>query len=147
MIVPANQKALQYIPRSILQSPFELLLAFMCVTSGTTYVLGNVPASAIDRYLPSYLVRGWGMCLAFGGTLLIYGILKGSPLVQRAGLSLLAPTSFVYSIMLIVFVGLPSIFSASIITAFAIACLLKDYMIKIATVSIRRVFAEEQNEG
>lgn len=87
------------------------------------------------------------MCLAFGGTLLIYGILKGSPLVQRAGLSLLAPTSFVYSIMLIVFVGLPSIFSASIITAFAIACLLKDYMIKIATVSIRRVFAEEQNEG
>jgi hypothetical protein len=142
MIVPANQKALQYIPKPVLQQPFELLLSVMCLLSGITYVLGNTPSSAIDRFLPEYFVKSWGLCLCIGSILLLTGILKTNPLLQRAGLSLLSPTSIVYAIVLIAYVGKASIFSASIITAFSLACAVKDYTIKIATMSIKQVFKD-----
>jgi len=142
MIVPAKASFLRILPKSILQQPFELLLAFMCCLSGTTYVLGNVPAAAIDRNLPNVLIRAWGLSLMLGGFLVIFGIARTQPILQRAGYSLLAPTSIVYAILLIVYVGLPSVFSVLIIIGFASACLIRDYMVKMSTKAIRQVFKD-----
>jgi hypothetical protein len=141
MIVPANPKMLQYLPKAILQKPFSLLLGFMCAVSGPTYIFGNQAGSA-GKFLPIVLTKSWGFCLTIGGILLVIGILRTNPLIQRAGLSLLAPTALVYAIILVVYVGITSIFSATIIVAFSLACAIEDYTIKIATNSIRQVFKD-----
>lgn len=147
MIVPASQKALRYIPKSLLREPFDILLAVMCLFSGIPYLLGAPPAAAIDRQLPEFLFRAWGGCLTLGGILVLVGIFFGLTLLQRAGLSLLAPTAIMYAIVLLIYIKLPAIFSASLLLGFAGACLLKDYTIKIATQSISKIFKEVSSGG
>jgi len=142
MIVPANPKLLRYIPKSVLQNPFELLLGIMCTFSGVPYLLGNRPNSKIEANIPPLLIRLWGFNLAVGGIFLIWGLVRNSSLVERAGLSMLGPTAYAYAVMLIAYVGYPSLFSACLIIAFGTACLLRDYTVKVATVAINRVFRE-----
>lgn len=153
MIAPSNPIFLRLIPRPLLQQPFEILFAFLCVISGGPYVVGHPPSQTLRVVLPTALVYTWGIFLFIGGVIYLFGIGYRNHLVQRAGLSLLGPTAIVYAIMMSYFFfsvhyfTYESIISVVLVLFFGMVCLIKDYTLKIATLSIAKIFKEIKING
>jgi hypothetical protein len=145
VIIPANQKLLQYIPKAVLQHPFELLFAGMCVVSGAQHFLSDSPVNPLEALLPTSVTVVWNVFLIVGGTLVLFGAGKSYYYLERAGLSLLGPAAVVYAIVLGSYIGRTAYISIGILVAFGLACLVRIYTLKIATQSIRQVFKDHPN--
>ena len=145
MIVPANQKLLKYLPKAVLQHPFELLLAGMCLLSSIQHFLSNSPTNPLEILLPAIVTTTWNIFLGIGGVLVFFGVGRGYYYLERAGLSLLGPAAVVYAIVLGVYIGSTAYISIGVLTAFGLACLVRIYTLKIATTSIKQVFKDHGN--
>lgn len=142
MIAPSNPALLKIIPKPVLLYPFEIFLCCLCVLSGVPYMVGATAPSGIEQALPNTLIIVWGFNLTVGGLLTLIGMGRLNPRIMRAGLSVLGPTAMVYSLATIAYVGWRGLFAGLITFGFGMVCLIKDYTVKLATMSINRFFRE-----
>lgn len=123
------------LPDGLLNSPFEWLVAFMCLFSGFLSVVAGAESASVESLLPEVIFRIWGVLLLIGGASLLIGIASskqiGSMLVitrvaiYRLGLRLLALSTFVYCVCLAVYAGLGGVAAATLPVAFILACIIR----------------------
>lgn len=122
-----------HVPEPLRYQPFELLLAFMCLVSGTSTLLGAPnERSAVVRVLPEWFLHSWALVLVLGGLALICGAssavqLDGRVIIRRIacyrfGLRLLGAASLIYGATLFIAAGLAAFTVAPIVLAFSLAC-------------------------
>lgn len=132
-------------PLPLLQHPFEVFLGGLCVLSGLPLVLATQPDPAsLTATLPWWIVKAWGIELTLGGALIVLGVIwPRMRYAERAGLTLLAPAAGLYALAIFVNVGRSGLVAASIVLAFALACLLRLAVV----VEVRRVIHREVEQS
>lgn len=102
--------------------PFEVFIPFLCLLAGLPLVFRGPGPGTIEEALPQFLVSLWGIELAMGGALTLGGVLAGSWLVERFGLSLLSAAGVVYAIVLIASAWPVAVVPAAIVLGFGVTC-------------------------
>lgn len=99
-----RDKLIFKLPAPVVQHPFEILIAVLCVISGAGLLLTGPTAtpSTIDDLLPLWLVTVWSATLLGSGVFILLGKFFNQYHVERAGMALLAAGTLVYSLAIYV---------------------------------------------
>lgn len=120
--IRAEEWWLRNAPFAVIENPFELFIALLCVVAGIPYLTGTTAPGSLDALLPPVWVIVWGIQLVFGGMLVAIGLLRRNIYIEKAGLWPLSVASLVYSVSLFEHVGLKASVSFFVTFAFSVAC-------------------------
>lgn len=126
-------RAVRTMDRMMSEMPFEVLIVFLCILSGTPMAFGAVPSpNSLLVSLPHWAVRGWGALLAVGGLMTYIGLVMSHIVAKRrfieglyveaGGLLLIGSGSLVFSMSIMAVNGWNSIFSISVYIVLAASC-------------------------
>jgi hypothetical protein len=120
------------LPHALLESPWEVLIAFWCALTGIPLLL-NGPAksaSSIDRVLPPSFVYVWGVVLFLGGVLILIGRIQRKTSyfrLERSGLILLSGATLIYCGGIVSVKHQGAIGAIIFLFTFSLACLIQYY--------------------
>lgn len=127
---------------ALLEDPFEVLIAGLCVVSGVPLLLfgPSVSPGSVGHLLPTWLMYAWSAALFTGGSSTLIGKVgqRWSSMyarVEQAGMALLAAAAVIYAIALVTIAhrtGANTIPSVAIYTAFAGACVIRYFRLYAA---------------
>lgn len=123
------------IPAGIRTQPTDAMLVALAVPAGLATLLGATKSRALDTLLSGWAVRAWALALLIGCVAWMVGLggvkLHGDVVVltrvaaYRFGLHLLAVSSLVYGVAILLISGLNGVLAAWPLLAFAAATYLK----------------------
>jgi len=140
----------------MMEDQFKVFLAVLCALSGVPLLAGKYPApTSLEASLPHLLIRLWGATLAFGGGLVIAGILIRHAkerrwfleglMIESAGLLPLGAAALVLAITAVFAVGVGATFGASIYVMFAAACCARTWAIRRIVKQLRQAIDREHS--
>lgn len=106
-------------------SPFQVAATVMAVPIGIVAIaLGADISEAMSRVLGNVpeIVRLWGVAIAVGGVVAVYGRYGGRPWLERAGLRLLGPAYGLYGFSVLLGLGRGGMVTGPMFLALAVAC-------------------------
>jgi hypothetical protein len=109
------------------RNPFEVFLLVAVAAGGVSLLFGARPGS-VEAIAPPALVTAWGVVLVIGGSLSLAGVLRrgdNAKIVQQIGLALVAAACPLYTLALLLSVGLTATIPALYTTALALASVVK----------------------
>jgi hypothetical protein len=107
------------------QSPFQFAATVMAIPIGvTSLILGAQVSTAMSRVMGGQVdvVRFWGAFLVVGGALAVYGRYGDRPAMERMGLRLLGIQYFLYSLSVLVGLGIGGLVTGPMFAALTAAC-------------------------
>jgi hypothetical protein len=120
------------LPAGLLARPLEWFVAILCLVVGTTIVTGVATPPSIAALLPRSVTLAWGVLLLMGGLGLTCGLTSyrrapGGWAIDRVacyrlGLRLLGLSSLVFTLAIVVIVGMDGIPAAAYTLSFALSC-------------------------
>lgn len=123
-------------PRALLEEPFEIFLALLCLLAGIPLLLGAPEPESLNRLLAPAVVKLWGIMLVIGSGAVLVGLVPRMRWVQIKGLQLLGLAALVYAIAVLA-LGTRGRLPGLITLAFALACLAKSFMSTTAALIAR----------
>ncbi len=132
------------LPKAILESPWEMFVALLCVLAGIPLLINgpDKSASSIDKVLPPILVYVWGGTLLIGGILILWGRSQrrtSNFRLERGGLALLASAGLIYGAGILVARGQAAIVAVLTIYTFVATCLVQYYKLGKAIKALEQV--------
>ncbi len=137
---------LRLIPAWALRNPFELFVASLTFMVGVPLLLSGYAPASIQAALGDDVARVWGTTLVIGGLFTTLGLRRtekfGKYEIERAGLALLATTTVIYTIVILDVLGPPGGVAAATNLAFALACVVRYYLLGLRSAVSRAVYDE-----
>lgn len=122
----ARDKLLYRMPLSVVEHPFEMLIAGLCVVTGPSLLLRGPTATpdTLDDTLPRWLVSGWALAIIMAGTLIILGKLY-SLFLERSGMAFFAAGALVYGMTILTQLSPSGVFAGVTYLFFAVAAAIR----------------------
>lgn len=118
-------------PEPSSKHPIVVFTMGLCLVSGLAITGGNSEPSSIEATLPPLGVWLWGVCLVFGASLILGGLLLQAAdqrlllgvLFEFVGMAAMGVAAILYAAAVIVVVGSDALFPVSITLGFGVSCL------------------------
>lgn len=91
------------IPRGLVETPHEVGLSFIFTLYGIVFLASGAAATPnyLDDALPQWQVIAWGLCLAVGGPLTLWGRFRYALRMESSGLVLQIAGLLIFSVTLL----------------------------------------------
>lgn len=133
-----SERLLQRLPVSLIEHPFESLMAAWGLISGPPILLGIASPTSINSLLPPWGRLLWGVMLTVGACTIAWGLRRHRPAstVVR-GLRLLGAACLIYALAILTVVGLADgIPGGPLLTAIGALCYLRAWWLcKLADIN------------
>jgi hypothetical protein len=109
---------------------FEVWVASAALISGVTYLIGkgSIASKAVEVLAPDLVVM-FSLLYAAGGLLVLWGLWRGSPPWETAGLALLATGITIVALSLFAILGKEGATSAILQVGLVVACLIRIHLL------------------
>lgn len=90
-------------PTGLMETPHEIGLAFIFTLYGLVFLASGTSATpnALDDALPQWQVIAWGLCLAVGGPLTLWGRFRYALRMESSGLALQIAGMLIFAVTLL----------------------------------------------
>jgi hypothetical protein len=137
-----------HLPKWLRNRDFEVFAAVLCLFGGLPLLFGQVDPPSIEAQLNNLIVHIWGGSLVFGAILVIVGIVKSSTKtlspafltwlrVEAYGLTILAYTAYLYTLILVTYNWQTTLLSATITLIFALTCHSREVAVQLDVLEYR----------
>jgi hypothetical protein len=119
--------------------PLAVWFLAACVLSGISSLVIDSEPPTLQRNLPAWVLFAWSWSLILGAGVALAGVVirpAWGILVERLGLSVLAPAVLGYATAVVVVNGQRAVFAGAIVGSLGVACIAR--VVRI-TIDVRRV--------
>lgn len=136
-----RRKVFYALPMWARENSFETFMSILCIFAAAPLIGGQVEADSVEATLPYFIVATWGVALAVGPVLTIFGLVMQARTryprriffqrLEAWGLSMLAYVGYLYSLAIFLLNPSGGFVAAMIILGFGLTCHFRELAVMI----------------